>query len=233
LGYAIWLGLTKVVELLFDNSLTGTGHGMENTNVFPWVYLTRAAARGWTPLVQFLLFHGAKVNAIGPEVRSFGYRNVIFATALEAATKFGHLKIAKMLLDAGADVDKQGTQFRGTKTCAFDEALHIRDLVLRKEMVNCLIDAGVDVNYELHTNGFLGNGNALAVLNNSDELFDTVLAAGANDKSMSLAISALECVIGEGYRHGDGVDAEEVELEALHRKLKEFRLRDSKKGKSE
>lgn len=233
LGYAVWLGLTKVVELLVQNSLNGTGQGMENTNVFPWIYLTRAAAMCWTPLVQVLLAHGAQVNAIGSDEPSFSYRNVVFGTALEAAAKFGHLEIAKILLDAGTDVDKQGTMSGDTITCAFDEALHIQDPVWRKEIVNCLIDAGVDVNYELDTNGFTGHKSALAELNNSSELFDTVLAAGASGKTIGFAISALHCRIFEGYRHGDGVDAEEVELAALYRKLEEFGLRDFEKAKSE
>ncbi len=61
----------------------------------PWIYLAQAAARGWAPLVRFLLAHGAQVNATRPEELSFSHRHMVSGTALEAATEFGHLEVAK------------------------------------------------------------------------------------------------------------------------------------------
>ncbi len=88
-------------------------------------------------------------------------------------------------------------------------------------MVNCLIDAGVDVNYELHSNSISGEGSVLASLKSSDELFETVLAAGASDRTMDLAISRLNFIVGEGHRRGGRFHTAERDLEILIRKLED------------
>jgi ankyrin repeat protein len=144
------LGLTKVVKLVFED--VGSYSRLETPKP-PWLYLARAAARGWTEHVLLLLAYGADVNAIAPK-RGNNYSNKAHGTALEAAARFGHLEIAKILLAAGVNVDQQGSkqsdeQKSTESSCTFDAALSIEDRTRMKKMVRLLIDAGACVNYVL------------------------------------------------------------------------------------
>ncbi|KAK7958346.1 Ankyrin repeat domain-containing protein 17 [Apiospora saccharicola] len=73
--------------------------------------LTAAASVGDLEIVQLLLQpqHGADVNA--PPSRHKGI------TALQAACCIGHEEIVKVLIEAGADVNAQGSSFKGAERC--------------------------------------------------------------------------------------------------------------------
>jgi hypothetical protein len=88
------------------------------------------------------------------------------APHFEAAARFGHLEIAKILLAAGVNVDKQGSkqsdeQKSTESSCVFGAALSIEDRTRMKEMVRLLIDAGARVDYILAPNATYPYDNAL------------------------------------------------------------------------
>jgi hypothetical protein len=180
-AYAVWLGLTKVIKLVFEDA---GSYSRLKTPKFPWLYLARAAARGWTALVLLLLVYGADVNAIAPE-RGNNYFNKVHGTALEAAARFGHIEIAKILLAAGVDVDKQGSRQSNENestesSYTSDAALSIGDSTRMKEMVRLLIDAGARVNYVLAPNATYPSDNALYRVCVDEEAFEMILAQGVN-----------------------------------------------------
>ncbi len=122
-----------------------------------------AVERKLTASVSVLLENNADIdllthNAIGND-----------RTALHIAAELGHVKIAKLLLDAGADIHK---------TTVFGEsALHgVRLFVKDPEIVALLIDNGIDVNgvtrfgtTPLHAASLLG----------STEIVNLLIAHGA------------------------------------------------------
>jgi ankyrin repeat protein len=95
LDLAVSKGWLKATEYLLSQ-----GAKIEDTKS-PYSVLALAAAQGHKAMVEFLLAHGADINAMGyiAAVQSH-------ATALAAAVQFDRKAILTLLLDRGADVNK-------------------------------------------------------------------------------------------------------------------------------
>ncbi|KAK7897749.1 hypothetical protein LTR67_004379 [Exophiala xenobiotica] len=94
--------------------------------------LQSAARRGDIPIVEFLLDHGAFVNA---QPARFQGR-----TALQAASEKGHVPVVELLLGHGADVNAQSAPIWGRTAL---QAASQKGLV---SVVELLLEKGADVN---------------------------------------------------------------------------------------
>jgi ankyrin repeat protein len=93
--------------------------------------LQLASEIGSLEIVQYLLGHGADVNA--PPAQYAG------ATALQAAARGGYVSIANTLLNHGTDVNAAAAKFNG-RTALEGAAEHGRI-----DMLQLLVDAGADI----------------------------------------------------------------------------------------
>nr|POE77558.1 ankyrin-3 [Quercus suber] len=126
-------GHSEIVKLLLDN-------GADINAPSPWIgnALYAATYRGHKSTVKLLLERGADVNALG-------------CSALEAASRGGHMELIQLLLrEYGVDVNMQGG-FHGSalKAAAFEG---------RTDVVKLLLEEGASINAEKS-----GNGGALEV----------------------------------------------------------------------
>ena len=129
-------------------------------------YLYYAAYFGFEALVGGLLSHATAGTLNG--------RGGVYGTALQAASRGGNIRIVKMLLHAGADVNlvngKYGTALQAAAKHDYD---HIARL---------LISYGADVNAQ---GGRFCSALCAAIGFNHEKIFHLLLDAGANPKLVS------------------------------------------------
>jgi len=110
-----------------------------------------ASIKGYTRIVKLLLDECAKSVAQPFYSRKNNYANMVNEAMndgcmpLHMASRYGHYEIVKLLLAAGADVNKKNPTFSGwLKSTSLFKPLKKGDA----EIVRLLIDAGADVNQD-------------------------------------------------------------------------------------
>ena len=125
LACASYLGLEELVTVLLDH-ITGSYPGLDRSLFF-------ASGSGALKVVNLLLRYGAQVNFIRDDVRA--KFDLEADTALGIACKNGHLPVAKVLIENGANPD-----------VGANPAMHAAALANKPIMVDLFLQKGVNVN---------------------------------------------------------------------------------------
>ena len=161
-------------------------------------YLMAAARSGSVPAVNALLEAGANVNAT--EL----FEN---QTALMWAVAEGHLDVARVLLDAGADPNMQArvNELKKRKNADFPSggftALHWAARNGDEAMINLLIDGGANLNAK---NGDNASPMMLAIVNDRLDIAAMLLDLGADANDGSLYYATIMRDATTDWRARDG-----------------------------
>ena len=130
-------------------------------------------------IVRTLIESGANVNEMGGN----------YGSALQAASRYGHVDIVQLLLEHGADVNAQGGEYGNAlqAACAsFEE---------QETLVQMLLDAGANVNAEggvlgsaLQAASYRGSGKIMRVL--VDQGAEVNLQSGVYDNALQAACAS-------------------------------------------
>ncbi|KAJ7091786.1 ankyrin repeat-containing domain protein [Mycena epipterygia] len=132
-----------------------------------------------TEIVRMLLEKGAHVNTKGGE----------YGSALQAASKAGHVEIGSILLENGADVHAVGGEF-GTALLAAAAENHM-------DMVHLLLDNGADINA---SGAMYGSALEAACGRGHTKLVELLLRKGADiDAAREGSGSALQAAAASGH----------------------------------
>jgi len=129
-----------------------------------------AAGRGHKEVVEFLLEHGADVNARSP----------LHQTALYVAARQGHKEVVELLLEHGADVNAKDARNRTNRT-----ALHYAAEKGHKKIVGLLLAHGADVNAGANYNRTAAE---FAMGEGHTEIVELLISKGADISPLHFAI---------------------------------------------
>ncbi|KAJ7256360.1 ankyrin repeat-containing domain protein [Mycena rebaudengoi] len=199
-------GFTEIVQVLLDHGADSNTAGGEYANALQatasceysnysdlgfqraWWLAEETASKAeydridasWRPeIVQMLLQKGAHVNAKGGK----------YGSALQAASKAGHMEIACILLENGADVHARGGKF-GTALSAAVAHNHM-------DMVRLLLNNGADIN---SSDAMYGSALQTACSRGHMELVEFLLRKGADINAAGGELgSALQAAAANGH----------------------------------
>ena len=129
--------------------------------------LTAACGSGDFTIVQLLLDSGADVNALGKKRRRYEHIVSYEASALHRASKEGHESVARILLECGADTERE-VETSGTPLQVAAGAGHVA-------LVRVLLEAGANVD----RNSFHGTALSIASYNGHLGVVQELLRGGA------------------------------------------------------
>ncbi|KAJ7274605.1 ankyrin repeat-containing domain protein [Mycena rebaudengoi] len=198
LDLACCQGFTEIVQVLLDhgadcniaggkyaNALQATASYAYSDGFYSqWSVAEEAARKAEeasqrTEIVQMLLQKGAHINAKGGE----------YGSALQAASKAGHVEIACILLENGADVHALGGKF-GTALSAAVAHNHM-------DMICLLLDNGADIN---SSDAMYGSALQTACNRGHTKLVEFLLRKGADiDAAGGELGSALQAAAANGH----------------------------------
>lgn len=169
---ALFDGHGNVARLLLEN---GTNLTMKPDSLLHYcTSLAMAASQGYADIVDLLIAKGASINVQSPNKRC----------ALSEATRNGHTKIVRRLLQGGAEVN-----------VTYNSPLLLASSEGNNEILDLLIQAGADVNLaSSNTSGLYrgdGNGIQLAAANRHADAVEMLLQIGADIYS-TIGDSALQ-----------------------------------------
>ncbi|KAF8199794.1 hypothetical protein K438DRAFT_2112069 [Mycena galopus ATCC 62051] len=168
----------------------------DSPNWSPWSSieppLSLCAQVGYMAGVKFLCGIGADVNAMGNN----GYA---LTTALEYASKNGHVEIAKFLLENGADVNRSSDdEFDPTYIYDYQQPPNALEHASRNghlEIVRSLLDKGADVNADGREHTAL----QLASVHGYTEIVHLLIEKGANVHAQGSGGTALQQAAAMGH----------------------------------
>ena len=142
-------GSTELVELLIErgadvNMRAVTTTGEESGIITP---LCMALGQRHDEVAALLIEHGADINAVGLEVKEGG--TTVSATPLMLTVANGLQHSTKLLLECGAEVDKEAEGSRG------GESLSVTALMVAAtaDVAKLLLDHGAQVNFQASRGG--------------------------------------------------------------------------------
>lgn len=122
-------GHASNVQLLLDNGAVVNGPVLDLFKGLEWGTMSRKLRKlEMEELMSFLLDHSTEANA----------GDMLYVTALQAASFTEHEEIVQLLLDNGADINAKGGYY--------GSALHAASCIGSREIVRLLIENGADVN---------------------------------------------------------------------------------------
>jgi ankyrin repeat protein len=123
----------KVVQLL------DAGANPNWKNEYGSTTLLAAFSQGNGKIIQLLIDRGASINEI--DEKGINYDRIDYKTALHIAAKIGLANVVKILLENGADVNHEGSDFEFPWT-----PLHHAAAAGHLEVVKILLEGGAEVN---------------------------------------------------------------------------------------
>lgn len=174
---AVWsVDGVRSLQAKIDRSLVGVPHGRDA--------MACAIASNNLPAIRALLKSGREVEEeIKYDVWDPRIQPNTWGTPLVFAAYVGHLEAVRVLIEAGADINKHATFH---SKCTTNSALRMACVLNHLDVVKQLIKAGADVNDESITDGSSASALVVAVKRGYEACVALLINAGADVSERTL-----------------------------------------------